>query len=223
MATTGQPTTAPRPRCRSWRSGICGCTSRAWAPTPTRTCRSSFAARAATSGTSRATATSTASPRCSARTSATAAPTSRSAGAEQAQRLDYFSTWSYAHPPAIELAAKVASLAPGDLNRVFFTTGGSEAVESALKLARAYHKLTGNPNKTKVDRARDRLPRHLARRALRDGHPGAAHAVRAAHARRLPRAQHERLPPARRRRPGVARRGGARPHPVRGAGDRRAP
>ena len=72
------------------------------------------------------------------------------AGADQARELDYFSTWSYAHPPAIELAAKVASLTPGDLNRVFFTTGGSEAVESALKLARSYHKLTGHPNKTKV-------------------------------------------------------------------------
>jgi adenosylmethionine-8-amino-7-oxononanoate aminotransferase len=72
------------------------------------------------------------------------------AGAEQAERIDYFSTWSYAHPPAIELAAKVAALTPGDLNRVFFTTGGSEAVESSLKLARAYHKLTGHPNKTKV-------------------------------------------------------------------------
>jgi adenosylmethionine-8-amino-7-oxononanoate aminotransferase len=72
------------------------------------------------------------------------------AGAEQAKQLDYFSTWSYAHPPAIELAAKIASLTPGDLDRVFFTTGGSEAVESALKLARSYHKLTGHPNKTKV-------------------------------------------------------------------------
>ena len=72
------------------------------------------------------------------------------AGAEQAKRIDYFSTWSYAHPPAIELAAKLASLAPGDLNRVFFTSGGSESVESALKLARSYHKLTGHPNKTKV-------------------------------------------------------------------------
>jgi adenosylmethionine-8-amino-7-oxononanoate aminotransferase len=72
------------------------------------------------------------------------------AGAEQAAELDYFSTWSYAHPPAIELAAKLASLAPGDLNRVFFTSGGSESVESALKLARSYHKLTGHPNKTKV-------------------------------------------------------------------------
>src|ERR1700712_1633069 len=51
---------------------------------------------------------------------------------------------------AIELAARIAELAPGDLNRVFFTSGGSEAVESAIKLARQYHKLTGNPLKTKL-------------------------------------------------------------------------
>jgi len=72
------------------------------------------------------------------------------AGVDQAKQLGFFTNWSYAHPPAIELAARIASLAPGDLNRVFFTSGGSEAVESALKLCRQYHKLTGNPNKTKV-------------------------------------------------------------------------
>jgi adenosylmethionine-8-amino-7-oxononanoate aminotransferase len=72
------------------------------------------------------------------------------AGADQARELGFFTNWSYAHPRAIELAAKIASLAPGDLNRVFFTSGGSEAVESALKLARQYFKLTGYPNKTKV-------------------------------------------------------------------------
>ena len=72
------------------------------------------------------------------------------AGADQAKELGFFTNWSYAHPPAIELAARIASLAPGDLNRVFFTSGGSESVESALKLARQYHKLTGKPNKTKV-------------------------------------------------------------------------
>ena len=72
------------------------------------------------------------------------------AGADQAKDLGYFNTWTFAHPPAIQLAARVASLAPGDLNRVFFTSGGSEAVESALKLARQYHKLTGKPNKYKV-------------------------------------------------------------------------
>src|SRR5919205_2814488 len=72
------------------------------------------------------------------------------AGADQARDLEFFTNWSYAHPPAIELAARIASLAPGDLNRVFFTSGGSEAVESAIKLVRQYHKLTGKPNKTKL-------------------------------------------------------------------------
>jgi len=72
------------------------------------------------------------------------------AGAEQAKELGFFTNWSYAHPRSIELAARVADLAPGDLNRVFFTSGGSEAVESAIKLARQYHKLTGNPLKTKI-------------------------------------------------------------------------
>ncbi len=72
------------------------------------------------------------------------------AGADQARELGYFTNWSYAHPRAIELATKIAELTPGDLNRVFFTSGGSEAVESAIKLARHYHKLTGHPNKTKL-------------------------------------------------------------------------
>jgi adenosylmethionine-8-amino-7-oxononanoate aminotransferase len=72
------------------------------------------------------------------------------AGADQAKELGFFSNWSYAHPPAIRLAARIAELAPGDLNRVFFTSGGSEAVESAIKLARQYFKLTGKPNKTKL-------------------------------------------------------------------------
>ena len=72
------------------------------------------------------------------------------AGADQAGELGFYTNWSYAHPPAIELAAKIAELAPGDLNRVFFTSGGSEAVEAALKMARQFHKLRGNMNKTKV-------------------------------------------------------------------------
>src|SRR3954454_10693039 len=72
------------------------------------------------------------------------------AGADQAKELGFFTTWSYAHPRAIERAAKLAELAPGDLTRVFFTSGGSESVETALKLARQYHKLTGHPNKHKV-------------------------------------------------------------------------
>src|SRR5436305_14336572 len=69
------------------------------------------------------------------------------AGADQAKELGFYTNWSYPHPRAIELAARVAELAPGDLNRVFFTSGGSEAVESAMKLGRQYHKPTGKPNK----------------------------------------------------------------------------
>ncbi len=68
----------------------------------------------------------------------------------QVAELDFYTLWSYAHPRAIELAARIASLAPGDLNRVFFTSGGSEAVESALKLARAYHRLNGKGQKHKL-------------------------------------------------------------------------
>jgi adenosylmethionine-8-amino-7-oxononanoate aminotransferase len=65
------------------------------------------------------------------------------AAAAQMRELPYYTNWSYAHPRAIELAAEVASLAPGDLNRVFFVSGGSEAVESAWKLARQYHAARG--------------------------------------------------------------------------------
>lgn len=72
------------------------------------------------------------------------------AAASQMETLAYFPIWSYAHPRSIELAERVAALAPGDCNRVFFTTGGSEAVESAWKLARQYFKLTGQPLRTKV-------------------------------------------------------------------------
>ena len=69
---------------------------------------------------------------------------------KQAEKLSFFPIWSYAHPAAIELAERLAKGAPGDLNRVFFTTGGGEAVESAWKLAKQYFKLTGKPKKYKV-------------------------------------------------------------------------
>jgi adenosylmethionine-8-amino-7-oxononanoate aminotransferase len=72
------------------------------------------------------------------------------AGARQAAELAYFPLWSYAHPRAIELAERLAMLAPGDLNRVFFTTSGSEAVESAWKMAKQYFKAIGQPGRYKV-------------------------------------------------------------------------
>ncbi|MFN0156244.1 MAG: aspartate aminotransferase family protein [Gaiella sp.] len=65
------------------------------------------------------------------------------AALEQMRELPFYTNWTYAHPRAVELAAEIASLAPGDLNRVFFTSGGSEAVESAFKLARQYYLARG--------------------------------------------------------------------------------
>jgi adenosylmethionine-8-amino-7-oxononanoate aminotransferase len=72
------------------------------------------------------------------------------AAARQAGELGFYSNWSYAHPRSIELATRIAALAPGNLNRVFFTSGGSEAVESAWKLAKSYHAARGEPRRHKI-------------------------------------------------------------------------
>ena len=72
------------------------------------------------------------------------------AAAKQAGELAFFPIWTFAHPNAIALAERLATYTPGDLNRVFFTTGGGEAVETAWKAAKQYFKLTGKPDKTKV-------------------------------------------------------------------------
>ena len=78
------------------------------------------------------------------------------AATQQAGTLGYFPLWSFGHEPAIRLAARLAALAPGDLNRVFFTTGGGEAVESAWKLAVQYFAAIGQPRRRKV------ISRHYA-------------------------------------------------------------
>ena len=70
--------------------------------------------------------------------------------AEQVKELGFFTNWSYAHPPAIELAARIAGLAPEGMDRVFFTSGGSEAVESAMKMCRAWHRMNGDGQRIKV-------------------------------------------------------------------------
>ena len=75
------------------------------------------------------------------------------AAAAQMRELPFYTNWSYAHPRAIELAAEVAGLAPGDLNRVFFVSGGSEAVESAWKLARQYYSARGEHHRAAVAQA----------------------------------------------------------------------
>jgi adenosylmethionine-8-amino-7-oxononanoate aminotransferase len=61
----------------------------------------------------------------------------------QMRELPFYTNWSYAHPRAIELGTKLAELAPPNINRAFFVSGGSEAVESAWKLARQYHAARG--------------------------------------------------------------------------------
>ena len=117
------------------------------------------------------------------------------AALEQMRELPFYTNWSYAHPRAIELADEVASLAPGDLNRVFFVSGGSEAVESAWKLARQYHAARG-----------ERRWKAVARRIAYHGTTMGALSINGIAALRTPfeplvpdvapRAQHEPLPPA---------------------------
>jgi beta-alanine--pyruvate transaminase len=68
----------------------------------------------------------------------------------QAGELDYAPAFQFAHPQAFELASRVAALAPGDLNRVFFCNSGSEAVDTALKLALAYHNVRGEGARTRL-------------------------------------------------------------------------
>ena len=116
------------------------------------------------------------------------------AAAKQAETLAFFPLWSYATPPAIELAERVASYAPGDLNRVFFTTGGGEAVESAWKLAKQYFKKIGKPGKYKV------ISRSIAYHGTPQGAlaitgiPALQGPVRSADPRRFPRPEHQHLP-----------------------------
>jgi adenosylmethionine-8-amino-7-oxononanoate aminotransferase len=70
--------------------------------------------------------------------------------AAQAVKLAYTPSWAATHPKAVEAAKLIAGLAPGDLNSVFFVSSGSEAVESAIKFARQYHRSQGNPGRTRV-------------------------------------------------------------------------
>ena len=143
------------------------------------------------------------------------------AALEQMRELPFYTNWSYAHPKAIELAAELASLAPGDLNRVFFVSGGSEAVEAAWKLARQYYVARGEKHlrtaaaepETRHDsivaagrRGPHRykaIARHIAYHGTTmgalsiNGIPALRCDVRAARAGGAPRPQHEPLPPSR--------------------------
>ena len=69
---------------------------------------------------------------------------------QQAAELDYAPPFQYAHPKAFELASRVAALAPKGLDRVFFCNSGSEAVDTALKIALAYHNVRGEGSRTRL-------------------------------------------------------------------------
>jgi adenosylmethionine-8-amino-7-oxononanoate aminotransferase len=78
------------------------------------------------------------------------------AATKQMEQLAYWTNWSAAHPASVEAAALIAELAPGDLETVFFVNSGSEAVESAVKFARQYHRSQGQPQRTKI------ISRHMS-------------------------------------------------------------
>ena len=69
---------------------------------------------------------------------------------KQMKELGFFPNWSFQHPRSLELAAKIAEIAPRDLNSTFFVSSGSEAVETVIKLARQYHKANGEPGRYKI-------------------------------------------------------------------------
>ncbi len=68
----------------------------------------------------------------------------------QAAELDYAAAFHFAHPKSFELASRIAALAPADLNRVFFCNSGSEAIDTALKIALAYHNVRGEGARTRL-------------------------------------------------------------------------
>src|SRR5215216_4900219 len=70
--------------------------------------------------------------------------------AEQMSELAYINTFAYASPPAIDLASKLAEITPEGIERFFFVNSGSEAVETAIKMAQAYHFVRGDKKRTKI-------------------------------------------------------------------------
>ena len=189
------------PCCSPTPVRTCCCTSLATATAPR--CWCSSAARAPTSSTPRATPTSTGSRACSARSSATpsARRWARSPPGSCSSSPSRRSGARRTRPP-IELAPKLADLMPGDLDHVFFTSGGSESVESAWKLVRQYHVASGEPQRTKAI-ARDVAYHGVTLGALAlTGVPRYKEQFGSPAIPTIARVEHQRLPRARRRRRG---------------------
>ena len=98
--------------------------------------------------------------------------------------------FQFGHPKAFELASRVAALAPGDLDHVFFCNSGSEAVDTALKIALAYHRRARRGRAHAPDRPRARLSRRRLRRHLGRRHRQQPQILRLAARRRRPPAAH---------------------------------
>ena len=120
----------------------------------------------------------------------------------QLTTLAFNTNWATAHPPAIELAEALAERAPGDINRVFFTNGGSESVEAAWKIIRQHYLAKRRAAAHEGGGARDRLPRRHARRPVVHRRAADEGALRPGADPGRPRPQHQPLPRARRRRRG---------------------
>ncbi len=113
-----------------------------------------------------------------------------SAIARQAEALDYAPPFQFGIPQAFELASRIADLAPAGLDHVFFCNSGSEAADTALKIALAYHQLNGQGTRTPPDRPRARLSWRRLRRHLRRRHRQQPQDVRHAARRRRSSAGH---------------------------------
>ena len=143
------------------------------------------------------------------------------AGADQAKELGFFTTWSYAHPPRDRTRREGRLARPRRpqprLLHLRRRRVRRDRAEGRPPVPQAHRQ----PEQDEVHRARDRLPRHDARSALRDRRHRPAPAVRAVHARRLPRGEHEPLPARARLRRREPRRGRRGPDRVRGPRDGR--
>ena len=152
------PTTSPPSGCRSRRTA------------PSRSARASSRGRRTCIITRRrGVPSSTRPPRSGAATPATTGPPIVAAIQRQAAELDFSPTFQFAHPPAFALSSRLAELAPADLDHVFFTNSGSEAADTALKIAIAYHNVRGArlapaPHRPRARLSRRRLRRHFGRR-----------------------------------------------------------
>ena len=128
-------------------SGFTSCHGRSSKAT---TCASSTAVKAPASTTCKVASISTASPVSGSSTPGHGRHEIAQAYADQAARLGYASAMTYTTTPAVKLAEKLAELTPGDLSRVFFVSGGSEAVETAIKIAKQVQAMRGFPKRYKI-------------------------------------------------------------------------